>query len=446
LTGAIIVHAGEVGGTGLAVGETFAGATSGRKGVISAKTATSVTYATSNNDFTDGETCTGATSGTTFVVTTHDTGAHIAYNYDGASVLLHLGTISGQRAIRQTTRYFPYVPGFSQLISMTGTLATPKANLRQSILYGDDLNGIGYVMDGLTMSLLLRTSTSGAAADTLVPQSEWNLDRMLPGYGLNPSGLPLDVTKSQINSIDFQWLGVGRVRLTLNVDGIPVPVHEFRHANRLAGVYMRTPSLPIRYEVENVDTTASASALEQICCSVSSEGGYALPGVEFSAGHTWAQEIAVTTRRPIFAIRLKNENPAGKPNRKQLRFLSLTAFARTNDALLEMVHVHGAEGVTATWSNVDPDQTGGDVAGAEYSADISAITSAQHAHVVSRFRVPSGQAQNGTIATIDASFISNHSHLNQNFESDNSEMFVVYATSRTGDSAVTCDLGFLLSE
>jgi len=60
-------------------------------GTITAKTASSVTFTTSNNDWTDGETITGGTSASTAVITTHNTGADIVYNYNGSSVLLNVG-------------------------------------------------------------------------------------------------------------------------------------------------------------------------------------------------------------------------------------------------------------------------------------------------------------------------------------------------------------------
>jgi len=42
--------------------------------------------------------------------------------------------------------------------------------------------------------------------------------------------------------------------------------------------YICEPYAPIRYEIENIGTVSSSSTLEQICCAVSSEGGYTLPG------------------------------------------------------------------------------------------------------------------------------------------------------------------------
>jgi len=432
LTGAIIVH-GAVTGAGFSIGEVITGGTSGMTGTITAKTASSVTFTTSNNDWTDGETITGGTSASTAVITTHNTGSDIVYNYNGSSVLLNVGTVSGQRVIRQSVRYIPYVPGYSHHINTTGTMALGKVNQKQSILYGDDLNAIGFVMNGTEMSCLLRTNTSGSAVDTLVAQTDWNIDK-LNGTGI--SGKTLNPTKSQINDVDFQWLGIGRVRISLNIDGSIHQVHEFNHANETTGVYMRTPTLPIRYEIENIGTVSSSSTLEQICCAVSSEGGYTLPGDEYAASHTWAQEAAVTTRRPIFAIRLKAEFPAGKPNRKQVRLLDFACFVRTNDALFELMHVHNPLTVSAggvpqalsvAWTSIDDDSC------VEYLPNISAIT-AEHMHFVQSIFVPAATGNGGNTIEQSVASINAHSFISQNFESDNSQCFVIFATSRTGTS------------
>lgn len=437
LTGAIITH-GAVTGAGFVVGHTFTGGTSGKTGTITAVAAGVLTYSTSNNDFTDGETIT-STNGSTAVIATHNTGADLEFDYATSSVNLSLGTVSGQRVIRQTVRYFPYSSGFSHSIACTGTIAPGKANVKQTIMYGDSLNGLGFVLDGTTLNVLKRSNTSGAVVDTLVPQSQWSLDTLSPDYGPNPSGITLDITKSQIFEISFQWLGVGRVRMGFNIDGTSVPVHEFLHANNTEGVYMQTPTLPIRYEIENTGTAASATTLEQICGMVASEGGKLLPGAEFSVGHTWAQERAVTTRTPILAIRLKNEFPTGQPNRKQARFLDFEVFARTNDALVELVHVHDPSGVTATWTSVD------DTSGVEFSTDIS-VVGGEHLHTIQPAIVPAGTGQLGTTRDLTSEFIGQHSYISQNYESTNSEMFVVYATARTGTSNVVGHISTIESE
>ena len=188
-----------------------------------------------------------------------------------ASTTIGVALNTAGKRVRQTFMRFNYQPGKSQLILLTGTLGETGGGTGITRAMGlfDDDNGIFMQDNEGTVEAVIRSSTSGSAVDTAVTQANWNLDTM---DGTGPSGVTLDATKSQIVAIDFEWLGVGRVRIGFVVDGLFIYVHEFLHANRSAGVYMSTPNLPIRYEIEN-DGTGAASSLEHICCSVMSEGG-----------------------------------------------------------------------------------------------------------------------------------------------------------------------------
>lgn len=359
-------------------------------------------------------------------------GGTATYQYNRSSTYLSVTTASGDSVIRQSTRYFSYVPGKSQRIVMTGIFGAGKTNVDQYIGYGDDLNGLFFKLQGTTFGIVTRTATSGTAADTFTTQANFNID---PLDGTGPSGKTLDITKAQIFVIDFQWLGAGRVRFALDIDGVIVTVHEVLNANTSSVVYMKTPSLPVRYQITNTGTAASATTLEQICFSIDSEGGYSIPGLELTAGNGITAR-AVTTRTPIFAIRLKTAFPTGQPNRKTVRFLSGTAIATTNNALLELAHCHAPSGITATWNSVSASS------GVEYSTDITAITGNPE-HVVISGQVIAGLGAASGKAQYDSTFINSHSFINQNFDSTNSQVFVVYATAFTGTSNVASQLEWI---
>jgi hypothetical protein len=91
----------------------------------------------------------------------------------------------------------------------------------------------------------------------------------------------LDTSLAQIYWFDFEWLGVGRVRWGVFINGMPVPMHDANFANMPGShsVYMSTPALPMSAEIESDGTNTQAASLEQICASVLSEGGERLPGV-----------------------------------------------------------------------------------------------------------------------------------------------------------------------
>ena len=230
--------------------------------------------------------------------------ATATYVANESSVDMAVTTASGDKAIRQTFRVFPYQPGKSLLVLATFVMNAGKTNLRQRVGYFNADNGLFFQVNGTTKSFVLRTNTSGTPSDTrTVNQADWNGDKL---DGSGPSGLTLNVDKAQILWMDFEWLGVGSVRCGFVINGVFYVCHTFNNANDLDKVYMTTAILPVRYEIENTGTAASASTLTQICSSVISEGGY-----QQKASLTWARRTAVltgvtTTFVPIVSIRLKS--------------------------------------------------------------------------------------------------------------------------------------------
>lgn len=188
-----------------------------------------------------------------------------------SSSQMNVSTADGDSVIRQTYDYFRYQPGKSQRILLTGVFGSPQANTEKYIGYGDAKNGIFMGQDNTGMFVLLRSNITGTPSDSRkIYQSNWNLDTL---DGSGPSGLTMDPTKSIIIDIDMEWLGVGRVRIGSNINGVTYYVHEFLNANVYDSVYMTTANLPCRYEIKNVGTAPSSSSMKHICSQVMSEGG-----------------------------------------------------------------------------------------------------------------------------------------------------------------------------
>lgn len=230
-------------------------------------------------------------------------GASISHNTNRASVDMVVGTASGEKTTRQSRRHIAYEPGKSALIFATAVMGAKKSNVEQRIGYFDDDNGLFFEQDGTDLKVVRRTKTSGSAVDNAVIQDNWNLDTM---DGNGPSGVNIDTSKTQIFVIDFQWLGVGRVRMGFDIAGKVVYCHEFLHANVLDVVYMSNPNLPVRYEIENTGVAASATTLEQICAQVGAEG-LTPPRVAPYAGDRGGRTVSLnTTFKPVISIRLKS--------------------------------------------------------------------------------------------------------------------------------------------
>lgn len=213
--------------------------------------------------------------------------------------------------IRQTRQYYPYRAANSQLIMMTFVLGTCAAGVTKRVGYFDANNGLFLQQTSTGLSLVVRTYTSGQAADTPVAQSSWNLDTLDGSQSSsNPTGLTLDATKAHIFWFEFQWLGTGRITWGFDLEGEMVPVHTIDNANALTSVYMSTGSLPIRYELTNSDVgggTYNAGTLKQICASVVREGAPDEPGYETSASRGGTSATAADgTLTTLLAIRLSS--------------------------------------------------------------------------------------------------------------------------------------------
>jgi hypothetical protein len=204
-------------------------------------------------------------------------GTSSTYSKDRASSMLAVTNATAGKRIRQTYMSFNYQPGKSQLVLMTGTLGASGGGAgikRAAGLFNDD-NGIFFEDNEGTIQAVIRSSTSGSPVDSRVSQEDWNIDKL---DGAGDSKVTLDGSKSQILIFDFEWLGVGRVRMGFVMNGRPVYCHEFLNSNNLAGVYMSTPNLPLRYEIENTGTGV-ASELEALCSTIISEGGRSHNGI-----------------------------------------------------------------------------------------------------------------------------------------------------------------------
>lgn len=269
-----------------------------------------------------------------------------------ASVNMAVSTTSGDEVVRQTFRVFPYQPGKSLLLLATFKMDAAKTNLRQRVSYFGTANGVFLEQGANGITFVLRTSTSGSASDArYVAKADWNGDKL---DGTGASGITLDLTKTQILFMDFEWLGVGSVRCGFVINGQFIVAHTFHNSNIQTAVYMTTAILPVRYEITNTGTVASASAMKQICSSVMSEGGYEAVSNEFAARRTSVLATIGNTFLPMVSIRLNSSRLGAVvlPNR-------VVVLPTTNQnyevALFKNATLTGASYVTGGFDNVDYD-------------------------------------------------------------------------------------------
>ena len=272
-------------------------------------------------------------------------GTSSTLNTNRASVTLGVGATTAGVRTRQTRRRFNYQPGKSQLALITFVLGAAAAGITREVGLFDDRNGLFLRQNSTSAYFVRRTYATGAAVDTAVAQADWNVDQL---DGTGPSGITLDLSKSQILFTDFEWLGVGRVRMGFVVDGAFIVAHEFLNANSLDVVYMSTPNLPVRYQITNSGAGAAAT-LEVICCSVMSEGGQEEIGTNVGVDNGTTQVSANTggTTYPLVGVKLRSgyEGVTVIPK-------AISVLATTNDDILWSLQFNPTITGTFTYADV----------------------------------------------------------------------------------------------
>ena len=230
-----------------------------------------------------------------------------SFDQNQGLVDLTVTNASGSFVTRETTKVFAYQPGKSLLTLNTFVMSPAKTGLRQRVGYFGADNGMYLELDGSTLSFVERSLVNGSPiTETRVSQANWNGDKL---DGTGASGFTLDISKAQILWMDFEWLGVGSVRMGFVINGQFILCHTFHHANIITSTYITTASLPLRYEIANTAATSGSSTLKQICSSVISEGGYELRGVQqavsipINAARTLG---TIGVKYPVISIRLKS--------------------------------------------------------------------------------------------------------------------------------------------
>jgi hypothetical protein len=282
------------------------------------------------------------------VISGGGTSVHNANSYIAMNV-----STNGDFIIRQSYRYIPYQPGKSKLMMFTGVMNTAAvANVTSRIGCFDSSvqktvvsrggNGVFFELDGTTMNVVLRTADDAGSPgdnDTKVTQASWNLDAF---DGTGPSGLTLttsDWQNTQLYVIDFQWLGVGRIRYGIYYQGVIRYCHEFLNTGKTVP-FMKLAKLPVRYEIRS-DGVGAAGEMRMICASVMSEGG------DQPIGNTWSYvSPSTSTDNQVFAMRLK-----AAENRKtvQVTNISMTPTGNADYIAWELIRIPDADYTHGKW-------------------------------------------------------------------------------------------------
>lgn len=349
-------------------------------------------------------------------------GASITPNPYRSSGTITVSGLSGSYALVQSKKYHNYMPGKSQFILQSFLMGTPTSGSIKRVGYFDDYNGIFLEQDQTgSLNWVVRSNATGSVQEVRVPQSQWNINTLQSG------SFVLDLTKVQLIAIDFQWLGVGRIRCGFSYKGTEAITHVFDHTNETTMVYMAQPNLPIRAEVRSV-LSGSRGSMELICASVQSEGGFAEPGRTWAVSTPTLQTITSGSTKGVLAIRLKN-NYNGYPNRGYVVPKTAELYATDRSQKYRLLKLPNQSFITtgSTWTSVNDDSI------VEYNTSISGFTDGRE--ILNGFVAASGTGTGNFVSAQDVQQgnASIGNFIAQNYDSTDSEIYLVVATNLTAD-------------
>lgn len=248
--------------------------------------------------------------------------------------------------IRQTKTRPIYQPGKSQLFEASFSNLALETNVIKRVggfdsftgsPYNSGFDGFFLESNGVTNVIsfqLWRSGTTIFSADTTV----WD-DSVFDPNNFNWSN-------TNLMMVDYQWLGVGRVRFGFSLSGQTVYFTEHNCANEEPNVYMSSPNQPIRYEIRQVG--AGSGYFDMICSQVSTEG--ALNGLYSTVGiqHQTTTTLQTSdTKYPYIGYRLK-QNYHGVTS----QYNSLSVLNTSNDNYLLTIEFNPTISTTPTWIDI----------------------------------------------------------------------------------------------
>lgn len=363
-------------------------------------------------------------------------GGNITFDVNRSSVILATSASASSRAVHQSKMYHNYMPGKSQLILSSVVFGAAQAGVTKRTGYFDDHNGIFVEQDATgSLNWVIRSATNGTASiqENRVSQNNWNVNKV------NGGDLTLDITKSQLFWIDFQWLAVGRVRCGIVHQGAYVLCHVFDHSNYTNVAYMSNPNLPVRCEIQNSTTTTGS--MEQICSTVMSEGGYVESGTTWALTSPALRVIPSGSTIPVIAIRLKNSYN-GLPNRAFIRVSNMTMISTDQTVKYRLVKLPASSSLTGgSWVSVNAAST------AEYNATATTGSAATERELLNGFVYAGGTGVGNATSGISstAGVETKINYIAQNYNSTDSELYAIMVTNLTS-SPTSASVGITWKE
>lgn len=242
------------------------------------------------------------------------------------------GTGANSYVIRQSFLYAPYQPGKSQIFEGSFSNFQIENNVIKRVgqfssgtgsTYTESLDGYFLESNGVTNSISFQVWRSGTLTLS-AHTSVWNITEF--------DVSTINWSLSQLMMVDYQWLGVGRMRFYMVFGGIPYLLYERTGTNNLSNVYMTSPNKPIRYELRTLSGTGS---FNMICAQASIEGALNQLWLPCSISHQQTTTLSVeNTKYAWLGIKMNKGYEEISPILKQISILNTS-----NDDYLVTVEI-----------------------------------------------------------------------------------------------------------
>jgi hypothetical protein len=245
--------------------------------------------------------------------------------------------------IRQTKTHPIYQPGKGQLFEASFSNFQLETNIIKRVggftsttasTYNSLFDGFFLESNGVTNEISFQIWRSGTTIFSSVTTS-W--------YDSEFDPINFDWSNTNLMLVDYQWLGVGRMRFGMNISGQTIYFTEHNCANNEAEVYMSSPNQPIRYEIRQVGV--GSGSFDMICSQTSTEG--ALNGLYSTVGVINSQTATLDnsgTKYPYIGYRLKQSYKSVTS-----QYSSLSVLNTSNDNYLLTIEFNPTLSVTPTW-------------------------------------------------------------------------------------------------
>jgi hypothetical protein len=248
--------------------------------------------------------------------------------------------------IRKSKTHPIYQPGKSQLIEASFSNFQIETNVIKRVgcfqsttgsPYNSIFDGFFLESNGVTSAVTFNIFLSGSctfSADT----TTWNPTEFNP--------INFDWSQTNLLTVDYQWLGVGRLRFGMILSGQTFYFLDFTAANNISTVYMSSPNQPIRYEIRQVGV--GSGNFDMLCSQSSSEGSLNGLYSTVSIPHTATTTLSTSgTKYPYIGYRLKEGYISVTS-----QFSSISILNTSNDNYLMTMEFNPTLSSTPSWTDI----------------------------------------------------------------------------------------------